>query len=84
MLPNEEAQGFWGNQHTFEAVYLKNVAKKYPDVAIVRMTTMHSLMLETKEYYHMTGNNINHPNDFLSRIYAQSVVRTITEESDEK
>ncbi|MGM9679892.1 MAG: SGNH/GDSL hydrolase family protein, partial [Eubacteriales bacterium] len=84
MLPNEEAQGFWGNQNTFEATYLKNVAKKYSDVAIVRMTSMHSLLLESKEYYHMTGNNINHPNDFLSRIYAQSVVRTITGSADEQ
>lgn len=42
------------------------------------MTSLHASLLEKKPYYHMTGNNINHPNDFLARLYAQSIVEAIT------
>ncbi len=80
MLPNDEVAGFWGNQYTFEEKYLENITVNCPQAAIVRMTTMHSQLLESKEYYHMTGNNVNHPNDFLGRVYAQSIVKTITGE----
>jgi hypothetical protein len=33
------------------------------------MSSVHRHLLARKEYYHMTGNNINHPNDFLARVY---------------
>ncbi len=78
MLPNEEAAGFWGNQQNFETYYKNSLAKRYPEVGIVPVTSLHRTLLETKPYYHMTGNNINHPNDFLSRVYAQAVVSALT------
>jgi len=33
---------------------------------------------EIKRYYDMTGNNVNHPNDFLVRAYAQAVLTAIS------
>ncbi len=42
------------------------------------MTSLHRALLSSKPYYHMTGNNVNHPNDFLSRVYAQAVVWALT------
>ena len=34
-------------------------------------------ILEKKRYYDMTGNNVNHPNDFMARVYAQTIIKTI-------
>jgi lysophospholipase L1-like esterase len=38
------------------------------------MTGTHQELLKTKKYGDLTGNNINHPNDFLIRWYAQEAV----------
>ena len=40
-------------------------------VAIADVTYWHRWLLTHKSYQDMTGNNINHPNDYLARWYAQ-------------
>ncbi len=75
MLPNKEAAGFWGNQYLFEDAML--TAAKTAKLGVVQMGSLHASLLEKKPYYHMTGNNINHPNDFLARLYAQSIVEAL-------
>ena len=47
------------------------------NVAVVDMTSMHLALLKKKNFRDMTGNNINHPNDFLARVYAQNILNTI-------
>ncbi len=42
--------------------------------AFLNMTKIHRFLLTRKEYHHMTGNNINHPCDFLARFYAQGIL----------
>lgn len=42
-------------------------------VAIADMTSIHEELLRHKAYQDMTGNNVNHPNDYLARWYAQVV-----------
>jgi len=37
------------------------------------MTSVHGELLRHKAYQDMTGNNINHPNDYLARWYAQVI-----------
>ena len=37
------------------------------------MTGVHKELLNHKSYQDMTGNNINHPNDYLIRWYAQFI-----------
>lgn len=44
---------------------------------LVNMTQVHDTLLTKKRFVDMTGNNINHPNDFLIRVYAQMVLHTI-------
>ena len=57
---------------------IKKLEEKHPFVAVADMTTMHYNLLEKgKRYRDMTGNNVNHPNDFLARIYAQVILKTI-------
>ena len=45
--------------------------------AVLNMTKVHSILLGRKNFIDMTGNNINHPNDFLIRIYAQAIVNLL-------
>lgn len=42
-------------------------------IVIADMTGVHSTLLQYKSYQDMTGNNINHPNDYLVRWYAQFI-----------
>lgn len=43
------------------------------DVVVADMTGVHRELLKHKSYQDMTGNNINHPNDYLARWYAQII-----------
>ncbi|MBO9625308.1 MAG: SGNH/GDSL hydrolase family protein [Microbacterium sp.] len=42
-------------------------------VVVMDMTSIHQSLLAKKRFQDMTGNNVNHPNDFLSRAYAQAL-----------
>lgn len=44
-----------------------------PGIVMADMTGVHQELLKTKKFADITGNNINHPNDFLVRWYAQEV-----------
>ena len=81
MIPNPEAtNGWYGNQYKFEDI-LAELAKNYVDAgkscAVAKMTSMSQRILENKRFRDHTGNNINHPNDFLGRLYAQVVYETV-------
>ncbi len=81
MIPNPEAtNGWYGNQHRFEAAF-EALAQDYvadgKSCAVAKMTSMSQRILENKRFRDHTGNNINHPNDFLGRLYAQVVFETV-------
>ncbi len=69
MLANP-ATFFAGNQAAYVAV-LQPLSG--PGRAFVDVTSLHAYLLRHKRYADMTGNHINHPNDFLSRLYAQAI-----------
>ena len=73
-LANREVRGFLGNQADYLAPML---AMEREGVAVADMTTFHRDLLRRKAFRDMTGNNVNHPNDFLSRAYAQVLLRTL-------
>lgn len=75
-LPNKEALNFTQQQHAYEEV-LCELAELYSNVGLARMTSMHLYLMNKKRFYDMTGNNVNHPNDFLERVYAQTVLRAM-------
>ncbi|WP_221390059.1 SGNH/GDSL hydrolase family protein [Dyadobacter sp. NIV53] len=70
MLPNPESF-FTGTQAEFKSV-LEELTMQ--GIVLADMTTVHRELLKYKSYQDMTGNNINHPNDFLIRWYAQEIV----------
>ena len=77
MLPNPQAKNFSLNQGLFyDALYEKCERE---GVAVVNMTGMHASLLKKKRYADMTGNNVNHPNDYLARVYAQTLFATLTD-----
>lgn len=76
MLPNPDAELADGRK--FLAEQEKYIHRLYtllsPRVAISNMTDFHKRLLVHKKYCDYTGNNINHPNDFLSRMYAVNLL----------
>lgn len=82
MLPNPDANERWNTlQYTFEPAMIP-MAEEYQQkgipCSVVPMTTMSRWILSHKRFCDITGNNINHPNDFLIRLYAQTLLRTLT------
>lgn len=81
MVPNPEAaNGWYGNQEQFEAEMITS-ADAYNEsgtnCSVACMTSMSLSVLEKKRFRDYTGNNINHPNDFMSRLYAQVMAETV-------
>lgn len=76
MLPNKELVKFWGNQRKF-LPELEHLARQYEGVGVADMTTMHGDLLKRKRFLDMTGNHVNHTNDYLTRVYAQVILETI-------
>ena len=76
-VPNIETDWYvFGNQERFIEAY-KTVDLPY--VAICDMTHVHLDLLKRKRFKDMTGNNVNHPNDFLARVYAQAILEVMGE-----
>ena len=75
MLPNPEST-WLRNQLLTKDVHIK-LEKEDEHIARAGMYTIHKDLLTIKRYRDMTANNINHPNDFLCRIYAQVILKTI-------
>ena len=73
MLANPKAS----NQSKGQADYsenLKKVAAMYENCALIDIGLMHADLLKEKQYIEMTSNNVNHPNDFIARIYAMHLL----------
>ncbi|MCE9546764.1 MAG: hypothetical protein K8T25_14890, partial [Planctomycetia bacterium] len=45
-----------------------------PGVALADMTSIWQELLKRKTFYDLTGNGVNHPNDFGHRLYAQTIL----------
>lgn len=71
-LPNPETI-FVGRQPEYFD-QLKQIVHNTAGTAVANMTAVHAELLRHKSFLDMTGNNINHPNDFLNRCYAQFIV----------
>ena len=72
-VPNPKSNWAIGQDRFVDKI--KEIQKD--NVVIVDMTSIHKKLLEYKEFKDMTGNNVNHPNDYLIRVYAQIILATI-------
>ena len=75
-LPNRILPHFWRKQELYLAE-AKKIAAENEGIAVAEMTTMHQDLLQRKRFIDMTGNNVNHPNDYLTRVYAQVLLETM-------
>lgn len=58
--------------------YLHELMKlEGPGIAVADMTSLWRDMLKTKSFDDLTGNGINHPNDFGHRVYAQVIFQLL-------
>ncbi|MBQ7299527.1 MAG: SGNH/GDSL hydrolase family protein [Clostridia bacterium] len=73
-LPNPMAPTFCYNHETHEPLLAALCDELGDAAALVPMTSVHRALMEKKRFYDMTGNNINHPCDFLARVYAQTIL----------
>ncbi|SDL35603.1 Lysophospholipase L1 [Pedobacter sp. ok626] len=64
----------YATQSKIQSLYkpeLQKLIKK--GVVLADLTGTHQELLKHKTYQDMTGNNVNHPNDYLARWYAQVI-----------
>ena len=77
-LPNPDCNGWTSLQPVYKTA-LESIAKDTTGVALVPMTDIHQYLLTKKRYDDMNGNGVNHPNDFLARIYGQAIAQCLIE-----
>ena len=74
LLPNTllctERALFYGNQPLFVPELYK-LADEFGSAAVASISELHDYILTKKRFIDMTGNNVNHPNDFMHRLHAQ-------------
>jgi hypothetical protein len=70
--------GFLTTQGELPRAYAA-LAKKKDNVAFVDMFTPHKTLLGKKDFISMSGNNINHPNDWLIRVYTMQILSALIE-----
>ena len=57
---------------------LDAIAADTPGTAVVRTGETQALLLGRKRYADVTANGVNHLNDFMTRIYTQLLIRTMS------
>jgi len=81
MVPNLEVVGLADRDKLFPeyekalcALVEKYHAAGFAQIGCANVNTMHAAVLARKRYRDMTGNNINHCNDFSARIYRDTIL----------
>ena len=80
MVPNPDGIGWYGNQADQEKKLIEGAGKynkKGHPCAVICMGSTSLSVLEHKQFCDYTGNNINHPNDFFCRVYAQTMLQCV-------
>lgn len=76
-LPSNPEISFYGEQEK----YLRALYEiKEDGIVVVDFISIHKELLKHKKYYDMSGNHVNHPNDFLIRWYAQVLCTTLIQD----
>ena len=79
MIPNPEVINWLGNIAKFEEQSLLKLLAEYNKVGLAPMTSVSQSLYGVlgKKFEDLNSNSINHPNDFVHRIYAQTVLTTL-------
>lgn len=60
---------------------LEELSYDYENATFVDMYTLGLKMFEVKKNYELTVNGVNHPNDFMHRVYAMNILSAIADYS---
>ena len=78
MIPNPEIRGFQHNQLPAQQDALYQIAAELKGICVAPVHSMfRELVVHKKNYLELTGNCINHPNDFSIRVYAQTILSVL-------
>ncbi|MEA2068519.1 MAG: SGNH/GDSL hydrolase family protein [Verrucomicrobiota bacterium] len=80
LLMSFQPNSQWRNLDLMSGYLPAMKAMEGPGVAVADVWSIHEYLLKHKTYWDMTGNHVNHPNDFLVRVYAQTVLATLGRE----
>jgi lysophospholipase L1-like esterase len=72
MLPNKDFKPYVGHFGNRERLY--KLAKEFDRVVVADVMAVTEEMLKRKKFSDISGNNLNHPNDFLHRVYAEVIL----------
>ena len=74
-MPNSDASNAIGNMagNCEEYIEVLKSLSEEDNVAFADMTTLSKYVLSRKDWVDITGNNINHPSDFMIRLEAQLI-----------
>lgn len=81
MLPNPDATNGWYGYQEQQEAQLQLMAQDYREngvaCGVCCMTSVSRSVLERKDFRDYSGNNINHPNDWFMRVYAQTLLQSV-------
>ena len=63
----------WQKFDTHDSYEKSDKAMQCKNIAVADVRSAHTALLTKKRYIDMTGNHVNHPNDFLIRTYVQAL-----------
>ncbi len=75
--PNSSIDEAQNEQEPCLYALAKEYQKAGVSCALASMNSVSLSVLEHKDFSDISGNNLNHPNDFMSRIYAQTLIQTV-------
>lgn len=81
MLPNTEAAAFRNNKLSEQEAGLYDLQREMNElhIAVAPVNKMNQEIISMgKRYTDYLGNNLNHPNDYLIRLYAQTILATLS------
>lgn len=78
MIPNPDILSFQNNQLLAHQTALYRISESMNGVCVAPVhSVFQELIARGKHYLELTGNCINHPNDFSVRIYAQTILEVL-------
>lgn len=82
-LPNPDCKG-WCSLQPYYGSVLKKIAQSMQGCVSLDMTRIFKEISEVKGYPSITGNGVNHPNDYMIRVYAGAICRCLSDTLERK
>ena len=79
ILPHPDSELFRLSLRKEYGMALKRICEE-ENCAFMDMFALSEHYLQTKNYCEISGNNFNHPNDFIYRFYADALTYLLTQE----